>query len=625
MALNPLVDSRDVRFVLFEMLESEKLLKYPNFSHLDRDTFESTLDLCEKIAVNHFYPSNAQGDKEGGCKYDPATKKVTVPQVVKEAWQAYVNAGFLTMRVDAALGGMGMPDTIAVACSEYYEAGNTSAHMYVGLALGAALLISLYGTQEQIDTYCTKIIGGEWGGTMCITEPEAGTDVGNCKTKAVKQPDGTYRISGTKCFISGGEHDLTKNIIHPVLARIEGDPAGTKGISLFIVPKFLVNPDGSPGKRNDVYCTGIEHKMGIKSSATATLSFGDNGECVGYLLGKERQGMAIMFNMMNYARIETGIQALGQSTAGYMHAVTYAKTRKQGAHFTQTMNDNAPKVSIIEHPDVKRMLLWMKGYVEGMRMLVYFNAWAMDMKHAHKGDEEGKKADGLVELLTPIVKSGISDASWLVTAEAIQVYGGYGFCSDYPVEQYARDTKIFSIYEGANGIQSLDLMFRKILMNPGQFNYKTWREITKDALAKAKGIVEDKYIDKVEKGLQKMDAVIDLLLGYNNTGKFMLIAIQTVPLSKAMFMMVLAWLHLWSLSLTIPKMKSLVGDAKGAERQKIIDDNSEAAYYTGRVLSSQFFIGSEFLKYFGMVDAIFENETAVNKASTAVFTGALEG
>ena len=624
MALNPLVDSRDVRFVLFEMLETEKLLKYPAFSHLDKDTFESTLDLAEKIAVNYFYPSNAVGDKEGGCKYNPETKEVTVPEGVKAAFKAYVDAGFLSLRVGQDFGGVGMPHAMGTACSEYFEAGNTAAHMYCGLALGAALLIFLFGTKEQIMTYCPKMVGGRWGGSMCLTEPDAGSDVGNLKTKAVKQADGIYRISGQKIFISAGEQDMVDNIIHTVLARIEGDPPGTKGISIFIVPKFLVNPDGSLGKRNDVVCTGIEHKMGIKSSATAALSFGDNGQCVGYLLGQERQGMQIMFNLMNAARIETGIQAMGQSSAAYMHAITYAKNRQQGSHFTQMMNPDAPKVAIIEHPDVKRMLLWMKGYVEGFRMLIYFNAFCLDQSHEDKSDV-GKNADSIVELLTPLVKAGISDASWLVTSEAIQVYGGYGFCSDYPVEQYARDTKIFSIYEGANGIQSLDLTFRKILFNPDQNNYKTWRALTKETLLKAKGIVEDKYIAKVEKGLQKLDEVIELILDYNKTGKFMLIAIQATPLQKAMFMVVVAWLHLWSLTVSAPMMKKLVGNTKGDQRQKIVNENNEAAYYSGRVLSSQFFIGSEFPKYFGMIDSIIEGESAVIKASTPVYTGALEG
>jgi alkylation response protein AidB-like acyl-CoA dehydrogenase len=622
MALNQLVDSRDVRFVLFEMLEAEKLLKYDKFSHLDRDTMDETINLAERIAVDYFYPSNAEGDKQGGCTYDPAAKTVTVPDGVKAAFKAYVDAGFLSLRVDQAMGGMGMPDVIASACSEYFEAGNTAAHMYAGLALGAAYLISLYGTEDQIQTYCPNMIGGKWGGSMCLTEPDAGSDVGALKAKAIRQPDGTYLISGQKIFISAGEQDMVGNIIHTVLARIEGDPAGTKGISIFIVPKFMVNKDGSLGARNDVVCTGIEHKMGIKSSATAALSFGDNGKCVGYLLGKERQGMQVMFNLMNAARIETGIQSMAQSSAAYMHAITYAKTRVQGQHFTQMLNPDAPKVSIIEHPDVKRMLLWMKGYVEAFRMLVYFNAYCMDMKHVASKEEMGK-ADGLVELLTPLVKAGISDGSWLVTAEAIQVYGGYGFCSDYPVEQYARDTKIFSIYEGANGIQSLDLMFRKILMNPNQENYHAWRTLTKETIARAKNIVEDKYIQKVENGLKKLDEIINLFLEYNKTGKFMLLAIQATPFQKAMFMVVLAWLHLWSLTISIPKMKAIIGDAKGPDRQKLVDENREAAYYTGRVLSAQFYIGSEFSKYFGMADSIIEGESAVVKASTSIYTGAL--
>lgn len=622
MAKNMLVDSRDVQFVLYEMLEVDKLTENPKFADHDKDIFNDTIELAERIAVQHFYPSNAAGDKEGGAKYNPETKEVTVTEGVKEAWKAYLEAGFLSLRIPVEYGGMGMPDIIATACSEYFEAGNTSAHMYSGLALGASLLIYLYGTEEQIATYCSKMITGEWGGTMCLTEPEAGTDLGNVKTKALKQDDGTYLISGQKIFISGGEHDLTDNIVHTVLARIEGDPPGTKGISIFIVPKYIPNEDGSPGERNDMVCTGIEHKMGLKNSATAALSFGDNGKCVGYLLGQPCEGMKVMFNLMNAARIETGIQAMSQSSTAYMHAVTYAKNRFQGAHFTQMLNPDAPKVAIIEHPDVKRMLLWMKGYVEGMRMLTYYNAYCMDL--SHMDDDRSKEANGMVELLTPIVKAGISDASWLVTAEAIQVYGGYGYCSDYPVEQFARDTKIFSIYEGANGIQSLDLTFRKILMDPDQGNFKAWKKRVTETISEAKGIVSDRYITKVEQGLQKFDEAVNLIIDYNASGKFMLIAIQATHLQQCMFMMSLAWFHLWSLIITTPKMKELVGDTKGEDRKKLLEDNAEAAYYSGRVLSSQFYIGSEFLKYFGKVDAILENETAVIKASTPVFTGALD-
>ena len=417
---------------------------------------------------------------------------------------------------------------------------------------------------------------------------------------------------------------MTENIIHPVLARIEGDPEGTKGISIFVVPKFLVNPDGSLGARNDVICSGIEHKMGLKGNATSTLNFGDNGKCVGYLLGKERQGMKVMFMLMNAARIHTGVQAEAVSSAAYMHAVTYARNRIQGAHITQMLNPAAPKVPIIEHPDVKRMLLYMKSTVEGMRMLFLFLAYHEDIMHSSSSADEVKNSTAIVEILTPIVKAGISDAGWLVTAEAMQVYGGYGYCQEYPVEQYARDVKVFSIYEGTNAIQSLDLQMRKILMNPEMYNYQVLKKYITDTIDKAKGIVDERYVAPVARGLEKLGEIIAMMGKQLQEGKFIALVANATPLQQAMFPLIVAWLHLWSLTITLPKSRALVGDAKGADRKKILEDNDEAAYYSGRVLSSQFFIGAEFPKFFGMVECIMNNEGAAIKVDSANFTGALK-
>ena len=621
MSLNPLVDSRDVRFVLFEMLEMEKLNRFESFKEFDRTMYEDTLDLAEKIAVDQFYSSNADGDKTG-LKFDAKTHEVKVPESFHKGFKAYVEAGFHSLAFPQEEGGMGMPSSISMAAAEYFNAGNTSLTMYCGAITGAAAINAPFASEEVKKMYLPKLISGEWGGTMCLTESGAGSDVGALKSKAVKQKDGTYLITGQKIFISNGEHDLTPNIIHPVLARIEGDPEGTKGISIFLVSKYLINKDGSLGARNDVYCTGVEHKMGLKGNATSSLSFGDNGKCVGHLLGKERQGMKVMFRLMNAARIHTGVQAMGQASAGYMHACTYARNRIQSKHITQMLNDKAAGVPIIEHPDVKRMLMYMKSTVEGMRMLCLFLAYHEDIMHSSKDPAECKAATGIVEILTPIVKAGISDASWLITAEAMQVYGGYGYCSEYPVEQYARDTKVFSIYEGTNAIQSLDLQMRKILMNPEMYNYSQLKKRMNDAIAKAKGVVEDKYITPVVRGLAKLDEVIEMMKKQMGEGKFMALVLNATPLQQAMFPLIVAWLHLWSLTVTIPKMKKLVGEAKGEERQKIISGNNEAAYYSGRVLSSQFFIGAEFPKYFGMIECIMNNEGAAIKSVSENFTGA---
>jgi len=618
MSLNPLVDSRDVRFIMFEMLELEKLNRFDRFKDFDRSVYEDTLSLAEKIAIDQFYSSNADGDKIG-LQFNAKTNEVKVPESFHKGFKAHIEAGFHSLSIPSEEGGMGMPSIVSMAAAEYFNAGNTSLTMYCGSITGAMYIIMSFGSEEVKKMFLPKMLEGEWGGTMCLTESSAGSDVGALKSKAVKQADGTYLITGQKIFISNGEYDMVSNNIHPVLARIEGDPEGTKGISIFIVPKFLINKDGSLGERNDMACTGIEHKMGLKGNATSSLSFGDNGKCVGYLLGKEREGMKVMFMLMNAARIHTGVQAEAVSSAAYMHAITYARNRIQGEAMPK-----GPKSPIIEHIDVKRMLLYMKSSVEAMRMLTLFLAIHEDIMHSSPDPEEVKEATAIVEILTPIVKAGISDAAWLVTAEAMQVYGGYGYCSEYPVEQYARDCKVLSIYEGTNGIQSLDLQMRKILMNPQQYNYAILKKRMTETINKAKGIVDDKYITPVERGLQKLDEIITMMSTQLMEMKIAQLFANSTPLQQAMFPLISAWLHLWSMTITIPKMKALVGDLKGADRKKLLADNDEAAYYSGRVLSSQFYIASEFPKFFGKVECIMNNDISAIVASADIFTGALK-
>jgi alkylation response protein AidB-like acyl-CoA dehydrogenase len=622
MALNPLVDTRDNRFVLFEMLQADKLNKHERFADFDRETFESILELAEKIAVDVFKAGNADADK-AGCQYDRKTQLVKVPEQIHAMHKAYAEAGFVSLSTEAEHGGTGMPHVIHKGCMEYFTAGCMVATMYETLTCGAMNLIKNFGTAEQRATYLPKMLSGEWGGTMCLTEPVAGSDVGALKSKAVKQADGTYLISGEKIFISSGENDIYPNMIHPVLARIEGDPKGTKGISIFIVPKYLVNPDGSLGAKNDFVCTGIEHKMGIKASSTTAFSFGDNGKCVGYLLGKEREGMKIMFQMMNEARLDVSMQGHGVGSAGYMHAVTYTKNRVQGSSVKGGKGADPTPVTIVKHPDVKRMLLWMKSYVEGTRMLMLYTALNIDLSHAAKGDE-AKESAGLVDLLIPICKAGCTDQGIQTTSEAIQCYGGYGFCSDYPVEQFLRDVRITAIYEGTNAIQSMDLTMRKILTNPERFYFNTYKKRANAVMSKAKGIVDDKYIDAVAKGLKRIDEVINALDADLKAGRTEKIFAIATPLCKAMFLLTVGWLHLWSLTLTIPKVKALIGNATPEQIEAKIKSDKEAAYYYGRSLSSQFFLGAEFAHFHGIVDYILSGDQTVVQASDDVFTGALE-
>jgi alkylation response protein AidB-like acyl-CoA dehydrogenase len=455
---------------------------------------------------------------------------------------------------------------------------------------------------------------------MCLTEPSAGSDVGALKTKAVKQPDGTYKITGQKIFITAGDNDLYENIIHPVLARIEGDPPGTPGISIFVVPKYLVNPDGSIGRPNDIITTGIEHKMGIKGSATCSLSFGDNDQCVGYLLGAERQGMKIMFQMMNEARLDVAQQALGTASSAYMHAVTYAKNRIQGAD--PAKKGDFTSAPIVKHPDIKRTLLWMKSQVEAMRMLTMVAAYSADTCHVEKG-EAAREASALLDFLIPLCKAGNSDLAWLITSEAMQVYGGYGYCSEYPVEQLARDCKILAIYEGTNGIQSMDLTMRKLLMNPEMYNYGIFKKRIQETVDKAKGIVDDIYISAVKDAVEKMDQTVKKLTALKEQKKMLDILAIATPLQQAMRMLAHAWMHLWSLSIVIPKLKATAGDVAGEKIVAKVKDNTEAAFYYGKLLSDRFYLGCELKHFSGYLDYITSGETAVGESFEEIFTGAL--
>ena len=597
-----LIDSRDFRFVLFEFLELEKMSAFDRYKHFDRAMYEETLRLAERIATERLFPVNTAGHKHG-CTYDPETRSVKLPAGYQGAARALVEAGFLSISDDPMIGGTGMPLPIQSSTLEIFCGAGGALMLFLMLGHAAALVIEHFGTAEQKALYVPKLLSGEWGGTMCLTEPEAGSDVGALKTKAVRQPDGTYRISGQKCFITNGDQDMTEQIIYPVLARVEGDPPGTKGISLFIVPKYLLRADGSPGERNDVFCTGIEEKMGAHGSATCSMSFGENDRCTGYLLGRQGRGMNIMFQMLNETRIEVGIMALGGSAAAYLQAVDYARTRVQGAHVSRMFEPDPPKVPIIEHPDVLRMLLWMKSYVEGERMLACYLSQQIDFTQLLDG-EAAKEAKGLVDLLIPVVKAGNSDMAWQITSEAIQVHGGYGYCAEYPVEQFAVDCKILSIVEGTNGIQALDFAMRKLLLDPGHFNYEVLKKRMKRTIEEATGIVDDAYIHAFVKGMASFDAAVARMQALFSSGNYPSLLMNVDPLRKAMFDLAMAWMHIRSLTLTLPKLASLTGGRTGEDLEAMLAGDTEAAFYYGKVCASEFWLNAEFPKYFGKIEAI---------------------
>jgi alkylation response protein AidB-like acyl-CoA dehydrogenase len=452
-----------------------------------------------------------------------------------------------------------------------------------------------------------KMYEGQWLGTMCLTEPGAGSEVGATKCKATPNPDGTYSIVGTKSFITSGEHDLSENIIHTVLARIEGDPPGTKGISIFIVPKYLVNEDGSLGEKNDLYCSGIEEKMGIHGSPTTTLNFGDNGKCVGYMLGDQMKGMKIMFTMMNEERIFVGLQGLATSSAAYLHSVQYAKERIQGPNYTKMMEKDPPSVPIIQHPDVRRMLIRMKSYVEGMRGLQYYMGYLIDNVETTEGEEKARW-QGLLDLLIPICKGYQTDMVWDITGQAIQVYGGYGFIKEYPVEQFARDSKIASLYEGTNGIQAMDFTFRKMLMNNLVF-FGYFKEEVKKVVDEAKGIDALKsYAEKVEKAMSDFDDAVAFQQKLMGEGKMGLIFGNACPLMEVMGDVIMGWQLLWQASVAYPKLTSLSGGATGDELKKKIADNAEVAFYDGKVNAAKYYIGTLLPRISGKVEQLKTEE-----------------
>jgi hypothetical protein len=452
---------------LFELFSLDDLLGEAPYADWDRESAEMILAEVYKWVQKVTGPLNRVGDVEG-CRLENG--EVKTPTGFKKAWKSLADAGWRRLTAPEEYGGSAAPFALGVVAGEMLSGSNTAFNMYPGLTEGVAEVLHAFGTGEQKKKYLPGLHDGTYAGTMCLTEPQAGSDVGASTSRAVRRDDGTYDIEGTKIFISSGDHDLTDNILHLVLARTDDAPAGTKGLSLFIVPKR--KPDGSS---NGVTCVGLEHKMGINGSATAQLSF--EGDCVGELVGTEEQlGMRQMFKMMNLARIGVGIQGLAVAGAAYYNALDYARERKQGPSIKNWKDAAAPKVPIIEHPDVRRMLLDMKARVEGIRALIVKLAVHVDRQRAAEiaGDEKATEYHaGQVDLLVPVVKAYASDQGFSIAATAIQVFGGAGYLTDHPVEQYCRDAKIFSIYEGTNHIQALDLVGRK-LGNKGGANFQTF-------------------------------------------------------------------------------------------------------------------------------------------------------
>jgi alkylation response protein AidB-like acyl-CoA dehydrogenase len=465
-----ILSPRDLTFLLHEWLEVESLTKRPRYAEHSRETFDAVLELAEQIATEHFAPHNRKADENEPRMVDG--KVVLIPEVA-EALKVFSDAGLMAGSFDESLGGMQLPHVVSQAALAWFKAANVGTSSYPFLTMANANLLVAHGSPEQVGTYVGPMLAGRWFGTMALSEPQAGSSLADITTRAEPQDDGTYRLTGNKMWISAGDHELTENIVHLVLAKIPGGPAGVKGISLFIVPKFLVNDDGSLGERNDVVLAGLNHKMGYRGTTNTLLNFGEGvhtpggrAGAVGYLVGEPHRGLTYMFHMMNEARIGVGMGATVLGYTGFLHALEYARTRTQGRP-AGAKDPSAPAVRIIEHPDVRRMLLAAKSYAEGGLALGLYCARLVDEEETAESAEDRDRAHLLLDTLTPIAKAWPS--RWGLAADdlAIQVHGGYGYTRDYPVEQFYRDNRLNPIHEGTNGIQALDLLGRKVVQKGG--------------------------------------------------------------------------------------------------------------------------------------------------------------
>ncbi len=565
---------RDLRFLLFEQFKLDDLLGKEPYPNWGKDEVVAVIEEAYGWAQKYLGPYNSSGDAEG-CRLEDG--QVRVPAGFKEAWKAMAAAGWRTLAVDEKHGGQAGPFTLAMVVEEFMCGSNTSFNMYPALTQGAADVILNFGTPAQQATYTPNMLNGTWAGTMCLTEPQAGSDVGSASTQARKLADGTYAIKGTKIFISGGDQDMTPNIVHMVLARAPDAPAGTKGLSLFIVPK--VRADGTP---NDVAVAGIEHKMGIKGSSTAQLVFGDNDKCIGELVGTvENKGMSQMFHLMNFARIGVGLQGLALASSAYLNALDYARDRKQGSSIKQWKDATAPRVAIIDHPDVRRMLLDMKSKVEGIRALVVKLTMHIDRQNALEKSggaaSEIEYHQGQVDLLVPLVKAYASDQAFMICATAIQVYGGAGYLKDWPVEQYARDSKIFSIYEGTNHIQAMDLVGRKLMQRGGANVQAFGKDVSTFVAANKEHPVLKEAVAVLGQAMEALTGTGGKFMQWFGGGKIEMVPTVANRFLEMMSETVVGWLLL---------EQAVIAEAAAA---KLPADHPDRAFYDGKRFGAQYF------------------------------------
>ncbi len=585
-----LVDERDVRFVLFKQLKVQALCKHEKYAEWSEKILNMLLSEAHTFSEKVLFPLNLEGDKEG-ARFEKG-KVFSVPGT-RKAYKDFVEGGWLTPCEDEDLGGQGLPHVVMTATHEMFMAANFPFMCYVNLTHDAAKLIDLFGTDEQRRQYADKMYAGKWTGTMALTEPQAGSDVGALDLKAIPRPDGTYSMVGSKIFITNGEQDVGENIINIVLGRIEGDPSGTKGLSVFIVPKYRLNKDGFPGEPNDIICTGIEHKMGLSASPTASLTFGDKNNCIGYLLGNEREGIKIMFHMINSSRLEVGIWGQGTSSVSYLHALSYAREREQGQSIVKP--DSFEQVPIIRHPDIRRLLLMMKAYTEGMRAMIYYCSYMMDQQELAATEDEKNKYGQIVSLLIPVCKAYATEKGVELASHAIQIYGGYGYTREYPVEQFLRDSKVGCLFEGTTGVQGMDFALRKLAMKKGEV-FNDFLKNMNDIVGKAREIPGwENHIDQFMKTKTLIAEIPSVFFERSSKGEPFYPFLKATPLLEAAGDLIIAWFLLWGAVISHKELEALF-KSKGAksvdEKDKLIESKADAAYLAGKIQSAKFFMGN---------------------------------
>ncbi|MBT4644832.1 MAG: acyl-CoA dehydrogenase [Deltaproteobacteria bacterium] len=587
-----LADKRDLDFVIWEQFNNEGLLAHEAYEAFNKKTCDMILTEARKIAIKEVLPTMGEGDQVGLTFKNGV---VNVPECFRAPFELLKEGEWGNLTVPVEMGGQGAPNFIGAAVSEFITAANFALNGYLTMGNGTANMIQLHGTEEQKQKYVNKLTASEWGGTMLLTESSAGSDVGALESSAVKNEDGTYTLTGNKIFITNGEHDLCENIIHPVLARIEGAPAGTKGISIFIVPKYFVNDDGTLGERNDIWCSGIEHKHGITASATCSMTMGAKGKCIGYLLGEENEGMKIMFHMMNGARMHTGFQGLVNASASYLMSVNYARERIQMRELGQP--HDAPPVAIINHPDVRRNLLWMKSYVSGMRSFFQYMEYQNAMSKLATTEEERILANGIYELLTPVLKSYFANRGYDVCVQGMQVFAGAGYTKDYLVEQYVRDAKIASIYEGTCGIQAMDLLGRKMGMQGGKV-FMTFLSAIQNTINDAKTIEGLKDLaERSDKMLKKFGEVAQQITKNAMSEHFKTAFAHSLPYLEVMGDCIMAWMLLW---------RAVTASRQLAENPK----KKDVAFYEGQIKTAEFYIRTMIPGSMGRMEGIIDQSSA---------------